>query len=282
MATQFGLRSIDLSFPKVMGILNVTPDSFSDGGSVFRDAKIDLSLALARVEEMVAHGATFIDVGGESTRPGASPVSSQEELDRVLPVVEAVAQRIECVISVDTSSPIVMMESAKLGAGLINDVRALTRDGAVDSAAATNLPVCLMHMRGSPSDMQESPHYVSVVDEVAAFFRERVRVCEAAGIDRDRILLDPGIGFGKTDEHNLQLLKAIATFAQIDSGHPILIGVSRKSIMGRLLNREIGERLAGSLVFGYDALMRGAKILRVHDVKETADAVRIYELMASL
>lgn len=282
MATQFGLRSVDLSFPKVMGILNVTPDSFSDGGSVFRGAKLDVSLALSRAETMVHEGATFIDVGGESTRPGALPISLDEEMDRVLPVVEAIAQNLDCVISVDTSSPEVMKVASSLGAGLINDVRALTREGAIETVALSGLPVCLMHMDGMPANMQEAPMYESVVDEVVGFFQERIQACCSLGIPADKILLDPGIGFGKTDEHNVRLLASLRMFSQLGIGHDVLIGVSRKSLIGRLLKRDIDERIAGSLAFGYDALIRGAKILRVHDVKETFDAVRVFELMNPL
>lgn len=279
MTTQFGLRSVDLSFPKVMGILNVTPDSFSDGGSVFRDAKLDVSLALSRAQTMVQQGATFIDVGGESTRPGAVPVSLSEEMDRVLPVVEVIAKNLDCIISVDTSSPEIMVAASTLGAGLINDVRALTHEGAVEAVASTGLPVCLMHMRGSPMSMQQAPVYASVVDEVVDFFRERIDACCSRGIPAEKILLDPGIGFGKTDEHNIDLLAALNMFSQLGVGHNVLIGVSRKSLIGRLLKRDIDERMAGSLAFGYDALVRGAKILRVHDIKETVDAVRVFELM---
>lgn len=279
MATQFGLRSVDLSFPKVMGILNATPDSFSDGGSIFRDAKLDVSLALSRAQTMVQQGATFIDVGGESTRPGATPVSLSEEMDRVLPVVEAISKNLDCIISVDTSSPEVMIAAFELGAGLINDVRALTREGAVEAVASTSLPVCLMHMRGSPTSMQQAPVYASVVDEVVDFFQERIHACCSLGIPAEKILLDPGIGFGKTDEHNINLLASLKVFSQLGIGHNVLIGVSRKSLIGRLLKRNLDERMAGSLAFGYDALVRGAKILRVHDIKETVDAVRVFELM---
>lgn len=279
MATQFGLRSVDLSFPKVMGILNVTPDSFSDGGSVFRDTKLDISLALSRAQTMVQQGATFVDVGGESTRPGASPVSLSEEMDRVLPVVDAITKNLDCVISVDTSSPEVMIAASELGAGLINDVRALTRKGAAEAVALSGLPVCLMHMRGAPADMQKAPEYKSVIDEVVDFFQQRIQACCSLGIPAEKILLDPGIGFGKTDEHNINLLASLNMFSRLGVGHDVLIGVSRKSLIGRLLNRDVDERMAGSLAFGYDALVRGAKILRVHDIKETVDAVRVFELM---
>lgn len=282
MATQFGLRSVDLSFPKVMGILNVTPDSFSDGGSVFRDTKLDISLALSRAQTMVQEGATFIDVGGESTRPGASSVSLGEEMDRVLPVVDAIAKNLDCVISVDTSSPEVMIAASELGAGLINDVRALTRKGAAEAVALSGLPVCLMHMRGTPADMQKAPEYKSVIDEVVDFFQQRIQACCSLGIPAEKILLDPGIGFGKTDEHNISLLASLSMFSRLGVGHDVLIGVSRKSLIGRLLKRDVDERMAGSLAFGYDALVRGAKILRVHDIKETVDAVRVFELMNPL
>lgn len=263
-----GSRFLDLSRPQVMGILNVTPDSFSDGGRfAARDA------ALRHAAEMVAAGATLIDVGGESTRPGARPVSPLEEMERVAPVVEAIAAELNVVISLDTSTPAVMREGARLGAGLINDVRALRRDGALEAAADTGLPVCLMHMLGEPGTMQESPHYVDVLAEVCDFLAERMAACAAAGIPPERVVLDPGFGFAKTLAHNLSLFKHLQGLHVL--GRPLLVGVSRKSMIGQALGREVGERLYGGLALAALAVDKGACILRVHDVAETVDAVRM-------
>ena len=263
-----GSRFLDLSRPHVMGILNVTPDSFSDGG---RYSRVDL--ALRHAADMVAAGATLIDVGGESTRPGARPVSPVEELERVAPVVEAIARNLDVIISVDTSTPAVIRESARLGAGLINDVRSLQRDGALEAAAATSLPVCLMHMRGEPGTMQDSPVYADLVAEVRDFLAERMAACVEAGIDAERIVLDPGFGFAKTYEHNLSLFKHLGELHAL--GRPLLVGASRKSMIGRALGREVGERLHGSLALAALAVAKGAHILRVHDVAETVDVVRM-------
>jgi len=264
----FGSRVLDLARPQVMGILNVTPDSFSDGGRFTgRDA------ALRHAAQMVAAGATFIDVGGESTRPGARQVSPTEELERVAPVVEAIARDLDVVISVDTSTPAVMREAARLGAGLINDVRSLQRDGALDAAAATGLPVCLMHMLGEPADMQDDPRYENVTAEVRQFLAARMDACEAAGIDRERIILDPGFGFAKTVEHNLSLFKNLQQLEAL--GRPLLVGVSRKSMIGKVLGREVDGRLYGSLALAALAVAKGASIIRVHDVAETVDVVRM-------
>lgn len=271
-----GLRTLDLSVPRIMGILNTTPDSFSDGGRCFSDSRLSLELALRHAEQMLSDGADILDVGGESTRPGAPPVSLQEECDRVLPVVEALAARFDTIISVDTSSPELMTSAARLGAGMINDVRALQRDGALAAAANTGLPVCLMHMQGMPSTMQHDPRYGDVVGEVARFLRARVRACEEAGIDRSRICLDPGFGFGKSDQHNVALLNDLGALAE--DGLPLLIGVSRKSMVGRLLKRELGERAVGSAGFGLVAMQNGARILRVHDVAATRDMVEIFKI----
>ncbi|MBA6420122.1 dihydropteroate synthase [Pseudomonas sp. 5Ae-yellow] len=263
-----GSRELDLSRPHVMGILNVTPDSFSDGGYFNR-----LDRALAHVESMLAAGATLIDVGGESTRPGAEPVSVEEELGRVLPVVEAISSRFDVVISVDTSTPEVMTASAQAGAGLINDVRALERPGALQAAAATGLPVCLMHRQGEPGSMQDAPSYASVLDEVSAYLQARVAACEMAGISRARLLLDPGFGFGKSLEHNLQLFAGMGHLRP--SGLPLLVGVSRKSMIGQVLDRPVDQRLSGSLALAALAIGAGARIIRAHDVAETMDAVRM-------
>lgn len=261
-----GNRVLDLSRPQVMGILNVTPDSFSDGGRFDRrDA------ALRHAEAMVKAGAALVDVGGESTRPGARPVSPVEELERVAPVVEAIAAELDVIISVDTSTPAVMRECARLGAGLINDVRSLRREGALDAAAATGLPVCLMHMRGEPGTMQENPQYEDVAKEVAAFLRERTESCAAAGISSERVILDPGFGFAKNLSHNLSLFKHIQVLHEL--GRPLLVGVSRKSMIGQVLGKDVGERLYGSLALAALAVAKGARILRVHDVAETVDVV---------
>ncbi|MEE4998081.1 dihydropteroate synthase [Pseudomonas alliivorans] len=263
-----GNRVLDLAHTHVMGILNATPDSFSDGGRYSR-----LDAALRHAEAMVEGGATLIDVGGESTRPGARPVSPEEEVQRVAPVVELIAQELDVIISVDTSTPEVIVESARLGAGLINDVRSLRRPGALEAAAATGLPVCLMHMLGEPGDMQDNPHYQDLVGEVSAFLVDRMERCEVAGIPRGRIILDPGFGFAKTLEHNLSLFKHMEALHAL--GRPLLVGVSRKSMIGAVLGRPVDERLMGGLALAALAMTKGARILRVHDVAETADVVRM-------
>ena len=263
-----GSRFLDLSRPQVMGILNVTPDSFSDGGRYGqRDA------ALRHAEAMLRAGASLIDVGGESTRPGARAVSPVEELERVAPVVEAIAAELDVIISVDTSTPAVMREAARLGAGLINDVRSLQRDGALDAAADSGLPVCLMHMRGEPTSMQQNLRYADVLVEVRDFLVERMAACATAGIAAERLLLDPGFGFAKTLEHNLRLFKHLDSLHEL--GRPLLVGVSRKSMIGQVLGHEVGERLYGSLALAALAITKGAHILRVHDVPETVDLVRM-------
>lgn len=268
MKMKFAARELDLSRCHVMGVLNVTPDSFSDGGKFNRP-----DAALARARQMVADGATFIDIGGESTRPGATPVSVQEELDRVCPVVEAAARELDAVISVDTSAPEVMAETAKLGAGLINDVRALQRDGAPEVVAKAAIPVCIMHIQGEPDSMQDRPEYRNVRREVSNFLTERIRVAEHAGIRPENILLDPGFGFGKSLEHNLKLLASLDQMHIL--GHPLLVGVSRKSMLGHITGREVNERLPASLAAATIAAMKGASIIRVHDVRETVDAIRV-------
>ncbi len=259
-------KMLDLNQPAVMGVLNVTPDSFSDGGCYLQP-----DAALRRAEIMAEEGAAIIDVGGESTRPGAPLVTVQEELDRVLPVVERLTRALSIPISVDTSKPEVMREAVRVGAGLINDVRALQAPGALDVAAASGLPVCLMHLRGEPATMQQVPRYSDAVAEVYAFLAERVQICEAAGISRDRILVDPGFGFGKTLEHNLRLLRHLNRFTDLAAG--VLVGISRKSMIGLLLNTPVTERLSGSLAAAVIALWQGAKIIRTHDVRETVQAL---------
>lgn len=263
-----GNRVLDLTQTHVMGILNITPDSFSDGGRFNQR-----DLALRHAQAMVEAGATLIDIGGESTRPGARPVSVVEELERVAPLVEAISRELDVIISVDTSTPAVMRESARLGAGLINDVRALRRDGALDAAAATGLPVCLMHMQGEPGTMQDHPHYDDLLGEVSSFLLERMQACASAGIPAERILLDPGFGFAKSHAHNLSLFKHMQALHAL--GRPLLVGVSRKSMVGLALNKAVTERLNGSLALAALAMTKGAKILRVHDVAETIDVVRM-------
>lgn len=263
-----GNRVLDLAQTHVMGILNITPDSFSDGGRFNQR-----DLALRHAQAMVEAGATLIDIGGESTRPGARPVSVVEELERVAPLVEAINRELDVIISVDTSTPAVMRESARLGAGMINDVRALRRDGALDAAAATGLPVCLMHMQGEPGTMQDHPRYDDLLGEVSSFLLERMQACVSAGIPAERILLDPGFGFAKSHAHNLSLFKHMQALHAL--GRPLLVGVSRKSMVGLALNKPVTERLNGSLALAALAMTKGAKILRVHDVAETIDVVRM-------
>jgi len=264
-----GHRTLDLTRTRVMGILNVTPDSFSDGGDfATREA------ALRHARRMVAEGADLIDVGGESTRPGAPPVSVAEELARVIPVIEALADELAVPVSVDTSKPEVMRAAVAAGAGLINDVSALRRPGALAAAAALRVPICLMHMQGEPGTMQQDPTYGDVVAEVAAFLAGRLAACEAAGIPRERLLVDPGFGFGKTLAHNLALLRGLPRLALL--GVPVLAGLSRKSMIGALLGGvPVGERLHGSVAAAVLAVERGAAIVRVHDVGPTVQALRI-------
>ena len=266
-------RVLDLSRPRIMGILNITPDSFSDGGAVFSAGKVALDKVLQRAMQMVADGADIIDIGGESTRPGAAPVSIQEEMDRVLPVIDLLARELDVVLSVDTSTPEVMLAAAAQGAGFINDVRALQRPDAISAAAATGLPVCLMHMRGEPQSMQIKPHYDDVVAEVREFLAQRIEACTKLGVARRNIVIDPGFGFGKTAQHNLRLLNRLEQLQSL--GYPILVGLSRKSLIGMVLKRAVDERLAGSLALAALAAQRGAVIFRVHDVRETSDVVRL-------
>lgn len=261
---------LDLSFPHVMGILNVTPDSFSDGGK--HNALVD---ALTHTNEMVNAGATIIDVGGESTRPGADEVSVEEELERVIPVIDAIAQRFEVWISVDTSKADVIREAARVGAHIINDVRSLSEPGALEAATATGLPVCLMHMQGEPRTMQQAPIYENILSEVDTYFAQQIARCEAAGIKKERLILDPGFGFGKNLSHNYELLAHLGDFHHF--GLPLLVGMSRKSMIGQLLNVGPSQRLTGSLSCAVIAAMQGAQIIRAHDVKETAEAMRVVE-----
>ena len=269
MQLHFSRISLDLSRPQVMGILNVTPDSFSDGGRFFA-----IDAALRQAEVMLAQGAAILDIGGESTRPGALPVDLQAELDRVIPVTRAVRERFDCLISVDTSKAAVMREAVQAGADMINDVCALQQDGALDCAADLRVPVCLMHMQGQPRSMQHNPQYTDVVAEVCDFFAARISACEAAGIDRRQLILDPGFGFGKRLEHNLRLLDNLDALNRF--GLPVLAGLSRKSMIGALLGeRAPDQRLQGSVAAAVIAALKGARILRVHDVAETVDALAI-------
>lgn len=263
-----------------MGVLNITPDSFSDGGRWLRDGRPDLDALRRAAAAMADAGAAVLDVGGESTRPGAAPVPEQEELDRVLPVVEALAGASGAIISVDTSSPAVMRAAAAAGAGMLNDVRALQREGALAAAAATGLPLCLMHMQGTPESMQAQPRYGDVVSEVGDFLRRRVAACTAAGVTPARLLLDPGFGFGKTVEHNLQLLAGLPRLAA--AGYPLLVGLSRKSLIARITGRGLAQRLPGSLALALLAAQRGARLLRVHDVAETRDVLCMLEAFTAV
>jgi dihydropteroate synthase len=262
-------KPVDLQRPRVMGILNITPDSFSDGG-VF----ISRDVALERARAMVAEGADILDIGGESTRPGARAVSAQEELDRVIPVIQTIAAELGVPVSVDTNKATVMREAVAAGAGMINDVMALQDAGALAAAAALGVPVCLMHMQGLPRTMQQKPQYQDVVAEVMAFLRARVEACLASGIPRSRLLLDPGFGFGKTLRHNLLLLRHLERFNELRL--PLLVGISRKSMIGAVLgDAPVDQRLSGGLACAVMAVERGAAIIRTHDVKATADALRM-------
>jgi dihydropteroate synthase len=272
-ALHCGARILDLSQPQVMGVLNVTPDSFSDGGLYYRNHRLDIDTLLPRAEAMLADGATLLDIGGESTRPGAAPVSSDEEMARVLPALEALVQRLDAVISIDTSNPALMREAAGRGASMINDIRALQRPGALQAVAETRLGVCLMHMQGEPGNMQQQPRYACVETEVRDFLQARVDACLAAGIAADRLVVDPGFGFGKTVEHNLRLLNRLPVLTAL--GLPVLVGLSRKSLIDKVLNRSVEQRLAAGLSLASMAVIRGAAIVRAHDVRETVDALRM-------
>ena len=261
-------RKLTLEQPRIMGVLNVTPDSFSDGGA-YADAAAAVEHALRMVEE----GADLIDVGGESARPGAEGVDAATEIARVVPVIAALAKRTEVPISIDTSKPEVMRAAVAAGAGLINDVRALREDGAIEAAAELRVPVCLMHMQGDPASMQDAPAYDDVVAEVHRFLADRILACQFAGIDKKRVLVDPGFGFGKTFEHNLALLAALDRFTDLG---PVLVGLSRKGMIGTLTNRPVNERVFGSVAAALVAAQRGVRIVRVHDVAATRDALAVW------
>jgi dihydropteroate synthase len=267
-----GSYTLDLATPVVMGVLNITPDSFSDGGRYAEPAT-----ALQHALRMVEEGAALIDVGGESTRPGARAVDAEEEIHRVVPVIEALAARTRVPISIDTSKPAVMTAAVRAGATLINDVRALREPGALEAAASSGAAICLMHMQGEPRTMQADPRYGDVVAEVRDFLRERAQACRAAGVAQDRLLIDPGIGFGKRLEHNLALLAGLPALVAL--GWPVLVGVSRKSMLGALLGRAVDERVAGGVAMATAAVLSGASILRTHDVAPTVDAVKVAEAL---
>ncbi len=261
-------KVLDLNVPQIMGILNFTPDSFSDSGKFFR-----LDKALRQVENMLAQGAAIIDIGGESTRPNADEVSTEQELERVVPLVEAVRQRFDCWISVDTSKAQVMAESAAAGMDMINDIRALSEPNVLETAVKLALPTCIMHMQGQPRTMQADPHYTDVVAEVLEFLQKRTALCLQAGMKKENIIWDPGFGFGKTVQHNYQLLQRLSVFAQ---NYPLLAGLSRKSMIGAVLDKPVQQRAVGSAAGALIAVINGARIVRVHDVAETADALKIW------
>ncbi|MDP5213759.1 dihydropteroate synthase [Pseudoalteromonas tunicata] len=263
-------RVLDLSQPHIMGILNTTPDSFSDGGqhNTFDNAVI-------KAKQMLAEGATIIDIGGESTRPNAPDVALEEELQRTIPVIKALRAQSDCIISIDTSKAQVMAQAIAAGADIINDVRALQEPGALEIAAAANVPVCLMHMQGQPRTMQANPYYENLIEDIQAFFQQRIDACQQAGIKLENIILDPGFGFGKTLNHNYELLKRLDEFNLL--GCEVLAGLSRKSMIGNLLNKPIEQRLAGSLAGALIAMQKGAKIIRVHDVAQTVDVLKVWQ-----
>ncbi|EJN6827445.1 dihydropteroate synthase [Vibrio cidicii] len=265
-------KQLDLSTPQIMGILNVTPDSFSDGGQFTH-----LGAALRQAEKLIQAGATIIDIGGESTRPGAPEVSLEEEINRVIPVVKAIRASSDVWISVDTSKAEVMRQAIEAGADLINDIRALQEPGALEIAAKAQVPICLMHMQGQPRSMQHRPNYQDVLREVGEFLRERVKVCEQAGIAKELLILDPGFGFGKTLEHNYHLLAHLESFHQF--GLPLLAGMSRKSMIFKLLDKKPADCMVASVTCATIAALKGAQIIRVHDVEETVEAMKVIQMM---
>ena len=270
-----GTRTLDLSRPRIMGVLNVTPDSFSDGGQLYRDGRVDTDALLKRAEQMLGEGADILDVGGESTRPGATVVSEAEELDRVATAVEALDQHYDTIISVDTSTPSVMSESAKCGAGLLNDVRGFQRPQALQTAADSGLALCVMHMQGEPDTMQTAPTYSDVVQDIAEFLSQRLAHLGAVGIDLDRVVIDPGFGFGKTAEQNFELLARLEVLSNL--GQPVLVGLSRKSMISSVLDRPPEQRMVASVALALMAVERGARIVRAHDVGATLDALSMWQ-----
>ncbi|EUJ11068.1 Dihydropteroate synthase [Methylophilaceae bacterium 11] len=259
---------LTLTRPHVMGIVNVTPDSFSDGGHF-----VHTSAAVEHAFALVEQGADILDVGGESTRPNATPVALQEELDRVIPVIEVLSRHVKVPISIDTYKPAVMVEAIRAGASIVNDVRALQELGAMQAVASSKVGVCLMHMQGTPQTMQIDPVYTHVVDEVKSFLAERAAACLAAGIAKERIMLDPGFGFGKTRAHNIQLIQELANLQSL--GYPLLVGLSRKSVLGQVTGQDVDARLHASVAAAVISAMKGANIVRVHDVKATVEALKV-------
>lgn len=266
-------KTLDLSTPRVMGVINITPDSFSDGGRFFSQGKMNLDAILFAVDSMLKQGADIIDIGGESTRPGAEPVDANLQVDRILPAIQSIRNLFNTIISVDTSDASVMREAINAGAHLINDVRALNQHNALEIIAKSDVAVCLMHMRGTPETMQNYPRYDNTTEEVIAFLKNRVDDCLAAGINKDRLLIDPGFGFGKTLEHNLTLLRELENLNTLDV--PILVGVSRKRMIGDILGKPVNERLYGGLALAALTISKGAKIIRTHDVKPTVDVLKV-------
>ena len=275
LTLQFGQRLLSLDTPQIMGVLNVTPDSFSDGGQLLSNEGLLHDRLLKRASQMVTDGAAILDIGGESTRPGAAPVSLQEELDRVIGAVQLIAPRLDVILSIDTSTPEVMREAAQAGAGLLNDVRAFSREGAMAAAVVSQLPVSLMHMSDEPHRMQEQTDYVDVVNDVKAFLAHRIAACRAAGIAKNQMMIDPGFGFGKTVAHNYEMLRRLDEFTSFDL--PVLVGVSRKSMIGAITGRPASQRVVPSAVLAVTAAAKGASVIRVHDVAETADALAVWQ-----
>ena len=268
MKLHCGQFTLDLTSPRVMGILNVTPDSFSDGGHY-----LQTDIAVTQAYKFIEEGADIIDIGGESTRPNAEPVSLQEELDRVIPVIESLASKIDIPISIDTYKPAVMHAAIAAGASIVNDVKALQEAGAIEAVANADVAVCLMHMQGEPRNMQDDPHYDDVVEDVVTFLLDRVAICEQAGIKKNRLLIDPGFGFGKTRMHNITLIQQLNTL--VNTGYPVLVGLSRKSVLGQITGNDIDARLYVSVSAAVVSAINGAKILRVHDVKATVEALKV-------
>ena len=268
MKLHCGQFTLDLTSPRVMGILNVTPDSFSDGGHYSQT-----DIAVTQAYKFIEEGADIIDIGGESTRPNAEPVSLQEELDRVIPVIESLASKIDIPLSIDTYKPAVMRAAIAAGASIVNDVKALQEAGAIEAVANADVAVCLMHMQGEPRNMQDDPHYDDVVEDVVTFLLDRVAICEQAGIQKNRLLIDPGFGFGKTRMHNITLIQQLNTL--VNTGYPVLVGLSRKSVLGQMTGNDIDARLYVSVSAAVISAINGAKILRVHDVKATVEALKV-------
>ena len=275
MLLHLGSRTLDLSKPKIMGVLNITPDSFSDGGKYQ-----SLDHALSACEKMIDEGASIIDVGGESTKPGSSPIEAGIQIDRVIPVIQSIKKNFDTIVSVDTGDPVVMREAIKNGAEIVNDVYALKNTVDMDFLSGENKAICLMHMKGSPSTMQENPVYDDLMSEIKDFLEERINFCLRAGKNRESLIIDPGFGFGKTLRHNILLLKNIEQLKYLKV--PICIGISRKSFIGKITNKTINERLYGSLGATLIALQNGANIIRTHDVGPTTDIINLYNSLNNI